>query len=303
MHLGHQLGQLHGPSNRVDVLQIAVSGSALEQANDQGSGYWFPEPSILTVVRPVLQLFPATQLRIIWSQGETDMLSGIAEDQYVGTVQQVFDTLRLMFPGVPMEVYLVVPGALDPACSGAQVQDFAADSVRDAYNALHDQTAPPFPMRIGAHHYDLKHELIPCAGTVITDVHLSFSSYEELGQRIGDGIANPNTYFDVTGSTVVSANVIDLQLSNTATTPPAAATNLFRTTIRTGPTSATALPTSVALQGANALRLTYTGVNFTIATGIDVRYVAGAGISTKWVAQAVHSVQGLPLASRLVRVR
>lgn len=303
MEIGHQLGQLHS-GWQVDVVQIAVSGSALLKQNNAGFGYWLPaaDPmSILSGYQPILSNWPSTQLlRIVWSQGETDMLHGISQDEYAGNVQLVFGALSGFFPTVPVEVYLAVPGALDPTPCAA-VQNQAADSVRDAYNWLHDQATPPFPTRIVAHHYDLPHAVAKCNNVYVPDVHLSFDGYLEFGHRIGYGIVNPSSYFDVTGSTF-SASTIDLTLSDVAVAPPATANNMFVTSITSGSTVTQVLPTSATLLSPTVLRLAYTGVNFLTVQHIEVRYVAGAGVAATWQAQAVHSYKTLPLASRLIIV-
>lgn len=306
MRIGNALGAFHGAGNKVELFQLAFPGSALDQANQLGFGWWLPEPSLLTVVRAVMTGVPADDVSIIWGQGETDMLGGITTTQYVTLANQLFFEMRSIFPdSVPVQAYLVTPGALDPSCIFVPPTDVNANAVRDAFNGLHLQDGSLVPARIVAHHYDLPHAPVNCSGTMLTDVHLSFAGYVQLGQRIADGITGAvGTYFEVTGSLVVNATTIDLRMTDSATPPSASANTLFSTTIVTGATSVTVLPVAVSAPAAGVLRLTYAaGVNLAAATRILVRHVPGAGVSTQWTTAAVRTASGQPLAPGSITVR
>lgn len=203
--LGSRLGAHH--AEHVEVHQMAVSGSSLFPYGSS-TPYWFgpTNPTFNLLDRHAATLASigaaATEVRIVWGQGETDAAAtGITAALYEQAMTLFVPQVLTLLGHGSVDVFIVslgdIPMALAPSVAAGM------EAVRDAQRALHDA---PNEFRIVAHHYDLENN----AGDAF---HLTFESRCALGGRIADGIIDPNRFFDVVG-VVVSGNDIALTLTH-----------------------------------------------------------------------------------------
>lgn len=280
LRLGALLGDLHGPAVQVSVHQNAVGSSSVHQNYRQpGRPYWLGDSaSIMATAAPTsLVAVNASEVRIIWGQGETDASFGVPRDDDAYYTVSVFDQIRSLVFKSRVEVFLVAPGRIE---TPPPARD-AIDNVRDAYTQLDGFDNGAVACRIVAHHYDLPH---------VDPIHLSEPGYVTLAERIGEGIADP------TLSTTITASAIAGQMIKLTTSELLAggvgSPDLFELTI-----NGTAYPSWVWSFGLSVYLLPVAGSpSLATATSVTLRHIPGRGLGLfGWTQSPIVSARGAPL--------
>lgn len=305
LEVGRLLGQAHALNNdNVDIVNMAVSGSALLKRNSNPPGYsqqsyWMDETNILGDANALLNWYvtgaasllipnqpPIDELHIVWGQGETDCISTnpfMPGFDYWFWCQRLMKEIAVKMSATTYHVHLVTIGAIEISPTASVPQDpLDVNEIRDAYFAM-DRFVLPFTgmtpyYRTVAHHYDLLH------ATGGTDpYHLDPCAYVTLAQRIAAGILTPGWQPRLaSGITLQPPNQFTVTVSTgLTTTSTGSAEKYFEVTV------GGAVQTGFAVQAAGTT-ITFT-LTQTLPTNplITVRHVHGSGFGLLWANPAV----------------
>ncbi len=300
--LGNLLGQHHAGSN-VEILHMAISGSALLWRNQQPGGEaWIDSvtpsnPSSLVrryeSAMQQLALGPQDELHIIWGQGETDCYpqGNTQLQEYADWAQLSFAWMAMAASKTSYSVHLVTLGALnDPVLVDADV-----DRIRDAYTSM---VASPLTiplltpkLDIVAHHYDLKHA---------DALHLTTCAYVDLARRIATGITAADSMpMVLPGAPTRLPGGFEATVQSNmplVTRPPSTVlNNLFTVTVNGIALMNNQFTVGVAGQ---TITVHVNAGTLTSATPLSIRYVPGSGNGRSWDASApiADASMGMPLS-------
>ncbi|MGE3172278.1 MAG: hypothetical protein AB7O97_06590 [Planctomycetota bacterium] len=309
LELGHALG-VHHAAEEVEVVMMAIGGSALLARNQLVSGAWIDDSSPLSNrgtlmhrMAPVLQSLAQRridELHIVWGQGETDCLrigsGAAARDEYWYWSQVLFGWMALLTGNhQSYRVHLITLGSIelpDHWSLGGGTLTHATERVRDAYFRLERQPIVPDGwgpfIASAAHHYDLPH--------VANDpLHLAPCAYVTLAQRIADGVLAPAAQAKVT------ARELTEPIADTFVIPASVQLAEYKSDDSPffGVEVNGAAVTGVHVRTVGSSILVQLSTPVTKLDRVTIRYVKGSGFGAHWaLSRPITADASGPLASR-----
>lgn len=297
--LGDQLLALEPANVSVEVVQMAVSGSALsltaaEQMSSSTPAWLDPtgQQSLLGDLTEDLVGFSkrSDRVRVIWIHGETDTGLGTDAEEYQDGLTKLFSEVRRTMGRDSIEVFLtsLIDIPIDFGPGEAQVIQ-GANGVRDAQLNLHRQTVDGVSYRIVAHPYDLMNQS--------DGFHVEYGDRAEFARRIAQGIGDPSRYFEIVGHSV-GLDRIDLSLNLPSLT---ASPNPLLFEVKVGgvsqPFTVSTGPMTISLQLPPGIL---------DGSPVEVRHIYGpgsiGGLSSNWEFGVVRSPSMTPLGPYVLRL-